>query len=453
MATDKQTNTPSPVAPTLSARAYGLVGFLMLLNVLNFVDRQLLASFANFIKPELQLSDTEYGLLTGFAFIVFYSVMGLLAGALADRWHRPRLIAIGVGLWSLLTAASGAAQNFAHLLVARMFIGVGESTMTPTSMSLLADRFPSDKLGFAAGFYYIGVPLGVGVSLLIAGYLGESIGWRNCFYILGGIGITLALCALLISDKDRSRAKSQKAQADVAEAAGAVDTTQRQQGIVRPLFAALRASPALVMTMAGGVTFHFILGASNFDQLWFVQERGYNRADIAVISGWIFCFFGILGNYAGGTLSDWWQRRFDSGRPMFLFWLSLILLPLNLVYRLIDPQASELLQMLFWVCMAVGAFQLGAFYGPTFSTVQELAPAGIRATVVAFYLLMLNLVGLGIGTTIAGVLVDYLRANGSENPYTIMLFGITVLSAVSILLYYQSGKLFKRDRKQLVGHA
>jgi MFS family permease len=161
------------------ARHYGFLAFLALLNVMNFVDRQLLGSFANFIVPELELTNTQFGLLTGMVFIVFYSAMGLFMGALADTVNRTRLIAAGLAAWSLLTAVSGAARGFWSLAVPRMLIGVGESIMTPTSMSLLADRFPASRLGFASGCYYMGVPIGVGVSLLIVGYLGPAIGWRN----------------------------------------------------------------------------------------------------------------------------------------------------------------------------------------------------------------------------------------------------------------------------------
>src|SRR3954453_21489172 len=172
----------------VEARHYVFLTFLTVLNVMNFVDRQRLASFANFIVPHLQLTNAEFGLLTGLAFIAFYVVMGLFMGVLADMVHRPRLVALGLATWGALTAISGMARGFWSLAVPRMFIGVGESILTPTAMSMLADRFPMSRLGFAAGFYYMGVPLGVGVSLLIVGYLGPTLGWRNCFYLLGAIG-------------------------------------------------------------------------------------------------------------------------------------------------------------------------------------------------------------------------------------------------------------------------
>src|SRR6188768_1442819 len=150
---------------------YGLLALLTLMNVLNFVDRQLLSSFANFIVPDLGLSNTEFGLLTGLVFIVFYAVAGVFMGALGDMVHRPRLIGVAMFAWSALTAASGLARNFVGLALPRIFIGVGESALTPTAMSLLADRFPPEKRGFVSGFYYMGVPVGVGVSLMVAGFL------------------------------------------------------------------------------------------------------------------------------------------------------------------------------------------------------------------------------------------------------------------------------------------
>ena len=120
-------------------RDVGFLLFMTLLNVMNFVDRQLLGSFANWIVPELGLTNTEFALLTGLVFIFFYSIMGLFMGALADTVNRTRLIAAGLALWSALTALSGMAKGFVSLALPRMFIGVGESIMTPTAMSLLSD--------------------------------------------------------------------------------------------------------------------------------------------------------------------------------------------------------------------------------------------------------------------------------------------------------------------------
>jgi len=417
---------------TVAARHYVLLGFLTLLNVMNFVDRQLLSSFANFIVPDLGLTNFQYGLLTGFAFIVFYAAMGLFMGALADMVHRPRLIAAGLVLWSALTAASGAAKNFVSLLIPRMFIGVGESSLTPTSMSLLADRFPASRLGLASGIYYMGVPIGVGASLLVAGYMGPAIGWRNCFYLLGAVGVVLALVMLLSVKETRTIDPSKK--------------------LERPSFAeifttsakALAASPALSLTIAAGVAWHFVLGAAAYDQLWYVRELGFDRARIAQQAGWIGMAGGILGNLVGGYGGDWWQRHRPSGRPMFLVILGLPLVPLNVLYRMSEGPST-----IFWLGIFLGFFQLGAFYGPTFATVQELAPVKSRGTVVAFYILMLNVVGLGFGITAGGWLVDYLIAQGNPKPYGTTLLTFTYISMISIPLLYVAGRRFHSDKARL----
>ena len=186
-----------------SARDYGFLMFLTLLNVMNFVDRQLLASFANWIVPDLGLTNTQFGLLTGLIFIFFYSVAGVFMGVLADRVNRTRLIAAGLALWSALTALSGMAKGFVSLAIPRLFIGVGESIMTPTAMSLLADRFPSSRLGFASGVYYMGVPIGVAMSLFVVAYLEPLLGWRGCFYALGGLGLVLAAIMFFMKETPR----------------------------------------------------------------------------------------------------------------------------------------------------------------------------------------------------------------------------------------------------------
>jgi len=412
--------------------SYAFLGFLTLLNVMNFVDRQLLASFSNFIVPDLGLTNTQFGLLTGLVFLTFYSAAGLFMGALADRVNRTKFIALGLAAWSLLTAASGAARGFASMALPRMFIGVGESIMTPTAMSLLADRFPSHRLGFASGFYYMGVPIGVGVSLLIVGYLGPAIGWRNCFYLLGAIGLIFAVVMYLLPDTPRKHVQYEDEE----------QLTFKE--MLKTLIAALKASPALVLTIAGGVAFHFILGAATFDQLWYVQERGFDRAEIAQVTGWIGITAGILGNLFGGLGGDWFLRKTGLGRPMFLFLVMLALAPINIVYRLVDPSS-----MWFWVGVFVGFFQLGCFYGPTFATVQELVPPQIRATVVAFYILLLNMAGVAIGVSAAGIYVDYLIAVGNPEPYTTALLWFTVVSFFAIPLFYFAGRCYEQDKKAL----
>ena len=413
---------------------YRLLFFLTLLNLLNFVDRQLIASFANFIVPDLGLTDWQYGILTGLAFVFFYSIMGLFMGTLADKYNRPRLIGFGVLLWSVFTALTGAAKGFISMAIPRAFIGVGESILTPTSMSMLSDSFPANRMGFAAGVYYMGVPIGVGISLLIVGFLGEPLGWRNCFYILGGIGAVLGIVAFFFKDRPRKYLIDNPDEVNLSFLE-----------IVSTLRQALTSSNALILTIAGGVLYHVALGAAVFEQLWYAQERGFERSEIAQLTGIIGVVAGLAGNLFGGLMSDWWLRTFNQGRPMFLFWLTLLLLPLGIIYRFVEPNT-----FIFWLGVVIGYFQLGCFYGPTFSTVQELVPPKIRATVVAFYILCLNLIGLTFGSLGGGIFTDILRSFDVIEPYTIMLVTFSLIAGLAIPCYYFGGKIYESDRKRLL---
>jgi MFS family permease len=413
---------------------YRLLFFLTLLNLLNFVDRQLIASFANFIVPDLGLTDWQYGILTGLAFVFFYSIMGLFMGTLADKYNRPRLIGFGVLLWSVFTALTGAAKGFISMAIPRAFIGVGESILTPTSMSMLSDSFPANRMGFAAGVYYMGVPIGVGISLLIVGFLGEPLGWRNCFYILGGIGAVLGIIAFYFKDRPRKHLIDNPDEVNLS-----------YSEIVSTLRQALTSSNALILTIAGGVLYHVALGAAVFEQLWYAQERGFERSEIAQLTGIIGVVAGLAGNLFGGLMSDWWLKTFNQGRPMFLFWLTLLLLPLGIIYRFVEPNT-----FIFWLGVTIGYFQLGCFYGPTFSTVQELVPPKIRATVVAFYILCLNLIGLTFGSLGGGIFTDLLRSFDVTEPYTIMLVTFSLIAGLAIPCYYFGGKIYESDRKRLL---
>ena len=413
---------------------YRLLFFLTLLNLLNFVDRQLIASFANFIVPDLGLTDWQYGILTGLAFVFFYSIMGLFMGTLADKYNRPRLIGFGVLIWSVFTALTGAAKGFISMAIPRAFIGVGESILTPTSMSMLSDSFPANRMGFAAGVYYMGVPIGVGISLLIVGFLGEPLGWRNCFYILGGIGAVLGIVAFFFKDRPRKHLIDNPDEVNLSFLE-----------IVSTLRQALTSSNALILTIAGGVLYHVALGAAVFEQLWYAQERGFERSEIAQLTGIIGVVAGLAGNLFGGLMSDWWLRTFNQGRPMFLFWLTLLLLPLGIIYRFVEPNT-----FIFWLGVVIGYFQLGCFYGPTFSTVQELVPPKIRATVVAFYILCLNLIGLTFGSLGGGIFTDILRSFDVIEPYTIMLVTFSLIAGLAIPCYYFGGKIYESDRKRLL---
>ncbi len=413
-------------------RRYWLLAFLVVLNTLNFIDRQLIASFANFIVPDLGLSNTQYGLLTGFVFLVFYSTMGLFMGFLADNVSRTRLIAAALALWSMLTALSGMAKGFVSLAIPRALIGVGESALAPAALSLLADKFPSSKLSFACSLYYLGIPLGAGLSFIIAGQLGPVIGWRGCFYILGGIGLVAAMLMLFVKDTHRQPIRQNAYPQDQKLSFGHT---------ARVLISEFKRSAPLRYLIAGSLFINLLFGAGNFDQLWLVQERGFERAAIANLTGWIFVVAGIAGSLLGAYGVDYCKSRFNLPRIKSLFWVSLIIVPVGFIYRLSAPDTVG-----FWLGFVAGLFYLGFYVGPFFSVVQELTPANVRGTMIAFSMLLSNIVGLGFGNLLCGVMIDWLANYGIAQPYTLSLITITGLANIGLIFFYLAG----RERKNAV---
>lgn len=381
-----------------SRKAYGLLFFLTLLNVINFVDRQLIVYLAPLLRAELGLSLAKIALLYGYIFLAFYTLMGMVLGNAADRMNRPRLMAVGLALWSALTAASGAAVNFLHLTMARLLVGVGEATLTPAAVSLLGDVFPPKKRAFASGFYYAGVPLGSGASMLIAGYIAPRYGWRACFYVLGVLGLLLVPLVLMIRNPHRGQAEAaERAEPVAAEK----ELTTRE--IYRELFRALRRVPALPLAILSGVIINFALSAAAMVLTWLNLERGFTYQQAAFINGGIFTVAGVSGTLLGGYVSDWFHRRWVGGRMWFLVVKGLAILPFTLAFYTLSTDAPF---YLFYACWFMSSMGSTTWYGPVFATVQDLTPPRIRSTAVAFLLLALNLLGTGLGPLVSGAIGD-----------------------------------------------
>jgi len=405
----------------VTSRAKAMLAFLLLLNILNMVDRTLITSFGTAIIEDLNLSDSQFGLLTGPIFVFFYSIMGLFMGALADRVHRPRLIAAGLFLWSALTAASGVAKSFAQIGIARLFVGVGESTMAPSAISMIADLFPKARRGSATGIYYLGVPLGAGGSFIVAGILGPMIGWRNCFLLLGGIGILLAVVLLFVRDPQRGAMDEVAVISEDEQEVTLIGSDWRNT--VSDIVSVIKATPALAWTMIGAVFLHIPLGAGQFAIVWLERERGFGVGEISATYGLIYIIFGTAGTLLGGIASDWYQTRFRGGRVRFLAMLMLAMVPLLVSFRFVSPSSAW-----FYIGMAAGMFSVSSFYGPAFSTVQDLTPARLRGVMTGLLLVACNLLGLGIGAMMTGILSDVFSAYQIAEPLTKALLSADVLS-------------------------
>jgi predicted MFS family arabinose efflux permease len=375
---------------TVPRAAWGLLFFLTALNILNFVDRMLIASLAPLLIVDLGLSRAQIGLLTGFGFVFFYTLVGLFLGMAADRFRRFPLIAAGLALWSAMTALSGFARSFLQLALPRIFVGVGEATLTPAAISMLGDAFPRRRVGLAVGIYYAGIPLGLAVALISSSIIAPRFGWRVSFFVLGLIGF-VAMVALRIL-REPPRRESQAA-VPVAK------PTVRE--LLHDLGRALVERPALAFALLGGSLLCYGSGAALHGVTWLVEERGFRYADAAFRSGVVAVFAGFLGNVAGGAFGDACARRFRAGRLWSLVIMTAFFaVPAWLFYRVAAGSP------LFYVCWFVTSAGTTAWFGPLFSAYQELSPEHARSTIVAFALLVLNLLGVGPGPLITGLIGD-----------------------------------------------
>ncbi len=379
----------------------GLLAFLTLMNVLNFADRFLIQAFAVDMSADLHLTNVEYTLLTGFVFTTFYTLVGLLMGALADRVHRPRLMAGGILLWSALTAATGAAASFVQLGLIRMAIGVGEASLTPAALGLLGEAFSRRRRAFAAGCYYLGAPLGIGAAFMVAGSLGARIGWRPCFYVLGALGV-LCVPWMLLLREPRS-----------GHMGGAAATRRPLRHAMAEVRGALARSGALRLAVVGGVLVIFAQGALVLDQLWLVQERGFAKQQAQNLAGLMFLAGGVAGAILGGLGGDWLQARRPDGRLLFLAAIYLLGVPAAFMYRVADPASAA-----FYPCMFIGSLMVTVGYGPIFACVQDLAPEQVKSTMTAFLILCMTLFGTSAGNLAVGALADAFRAAAVAAPIT-----------------------------------
>jgi MFS family permease len=420
--------------------AWFILALLTMLNVVNFVDRQLVVSLQVPLKadPYLELDDLKIMLLSGYAFAIVYSIAGLFLGTIADRWNRPRLIACGLLVWSAMTAASGLAQSFWQLAVARVFVAIGEATLTPAAVAMLSDAFPPRQRSLASGLYYLGIPLGAGLSLIVAGALERipGVGWRGCYQILGMVGVVLVAIVALVKDPPRGGSDSQFA---VGTHGRVAPPTGRQ---LAELFRTLWRSPALVMTMLGAVAINIGVSTTWLEPSWLVKERGFDRSSATVFLGVCLLLGGSLGNFLGGWLGDVLHRRWAGGRLMAVVCLQLFIAPFGIAFRFVAPNSA-----FFALCCFVSSIYVTMMYGPVYATVQELSPLRIRSTMIAFLIIWLNILGVSLGAVITATLSDYLGS------YTWGMLLTAQIGVAAVPLFVLAARRFEADRQRMMTSA
>lgn len=445
------TSTATVAAGKRYTYEWYVVAICMLAYIFSFVDRQVLVLMIEPIKRDLHLSDTQFSLLNGLAFSLFYAFIGMPIAYLADRYARPRIISIGIALWSVATAACGLCQQFVQMFMARMGVGIGEAALSPGAYSMLADYFPKERLGRAIAVYSLGSFIGGGVAFLIGGYviallkhantftlplIGEMHAWQVTFLIVGLPGLLVALLfATTVRDPERKGLARDRTGGVKRVSIGA---SLSFLGKHRKTFACHYLgfsfyAMALYCLMSWTPAFyirHFHMTA---------VEAGYTLGIVLLVAN-------TAGVYCGGWLNDWLLRRGYSDAPMRAGTIgaACMVIPAALFTQVDHLQTS--------LTLLVIAMFFASFPMPTSTAaMQTLAPNQMRAQVSALFLLVSNLIALGIGTTVVALFTD--RVFGSPaavgQSMSIVNLAASLLSALLLAIGCRQYRLsLDRERRR-----
>jgi predicted MFS family arabinose efflux permease len=400
--------------------------------VLNSLDRSILSLLLEPIRLEFGVSDTQLGLLSGLTFALFYSTLAIPVAVLADRWNRRNVLALSVMLWTLMTALCGLAGSFAALVLARIFVGVGEAGGNPPSHSLIADYFPVSQRATALGIYALGAPLGWMLSGLLGGWGVQHLGWRGTMMLAGAPGLLLVpLLFATVSEPQRPR--------PVALPAGTSPSLRRVLEYLysQPSFRHLCLACALHSVA--------LYAASSFNPSYLSRTHGWDAAQIGLLVT-MTGVTGLIGTFLGGIVSDRLGARHLEAR--WQLWIpgmaTLIVIPVQLIAYLGSGTAIT-------VALLLSSLLSLVFFGPSHATAQALAAPGMRAVAAAVLLLAKALIGMGLGPLLVGMTSDLLSpAAGTQS----LRYGLLLAPAFNLwagLHYFLAARSLRTDLQRVPG--
>lgn len=390
--TDVQLGAPKASRFRLPDAPQGVVlGLLLLIYTCNFIDRSILATLAQAIKLDLQISDAQLGLLQGLAFALFYTALGIPIARLSEYRNRVTIISVSLAVWSGMTALCGLAQNYTQLFLCRIGVGIGEAGCSPPAHSLIADLYPAERRASALAVYSLGIPLGVMVGAMSAGWLAQAFSWRVALVVVGLPGIALAILFRLVVREPA------RGQSEAVPSAAALDPPPPIGAVVRRLFGnAAFVHITLGATLTGLVGY----GTGTFAQAYFIRMFGLSYAEVGFAFGLVSGISAAGGTLLGGFVTDWVGRR----RP-YLYALipGLGLLVAGPAYIYAFTRDEWVFAL--WLMLVPGLFHY-AYIGPTLGVMHNLVTPRMRSTATALFFVVVNLIGLGAGPWLTGLAID-----------------------------------------------
>ncbi|MDA0705087.1 MAG: MFS transporter [Proteobacteria bacterium] len=416
------------------AYAWFVVVLMMFFYVLSFMDRQIIAVLIEPIKADLLLSDVQISLIGGVSFGLFYSIVGIFIGRLADSMNRPWLIAMGVFIWSLTTALCGLASKFWHLLVLRMGVGLGEAALLPSTLSLLTDYFPPRKLATPTSVFLFGAPIGIGLSFAAGGFLfgvAEDIaaadGWSDVFFIggsaawklvlifLGTLGMVMTLGMLAVREPRTSGTALAEKQAEhslkAAEAAPLSEVKAYARKNWLPILS-LYVGMALISLAAYAQGF--------WDLTFLSRTYGLSTQAAGFTYGMVQLFGGLCGMLLGGMAADFLSSRGVQGSSYKLVTVgAAFAVPFSVIYPLMGSASASM-----WL-MVLAIFGSNMGFAGAAAAMQRMYPTAMLGFAAGIYFFMSNAVGLLVGPTAVAVITDYGFGDSGKVGYSISIVGGT----------------------------
>ncbi len=408
--------------------AWYALSVLTIVYAFNFIDRQLLAILQEAIKADLGLSDSQLGLLTGFAFALFYVTAGIPIARWADRSNRRNIVAASLAVWSFMTAISGLVQNYAQLLLARVGVGVGEAGGSPPSHSMISDMFPPEQRAGALGFYSTGVSIGILFGFLLGGWLNEYFGWRTAFMVVGAPGVVLALVVFFtLKEPRRGLSEARELSADKVSLGDVVALLWQRKTFRHMAFA------ASLYAFAGYAT-------ANWTASFMIRSHGMSTGELGSWLALIIGVGGAVGVLGGGVLAD----RLGAVDDRWYLWLP------ALVGVFATPFAAAVYLMpsagLALALMVLPAILSNVYLGISIATSHRLVGLQMRATASAILFFVINIIGLGGGPWVVGLVSDVLAAShGLESLRLAMLYVVPPVMVWSATHFYLASRTLKAD--------
>ena len=427
--TDSSSAAQAAHNPYASARTgYYALCILTLVYSVNFIDRQLLSILQESIKADLMLSDAQLGLLTGFAFAVFYTFAGLPIASLADRSNRRNIVAISLTVWSGMTALSGMAQNYGQLLAARVGVGIGEAGGSPPSHSMISDIFPPEKRASAIGFYSTGISIGILFGFLFGGWLNEFFGWRVAFFVVGVPGVLIAIVLkLTVPEPIRGLTENRASGGDNPS--------------MLTVFKLLLSRPSF-MLMALGAAMNAFAGysSSNWIASFMIRTHQMPTGELGTWLALIIGVGGAIGVFSSGVLADKLGKRDKRWYMWVAVCACVISIPFQISLFLVDSPYTALLLLI------VPAILSNAYLGATIACVHSMVGLKMRAVSSALLFFILNMIGLGLGPTSIGLLSDTLAdQHGVDSLGYAMMYIIPSAMFISGIFYLLASRYIRDD--------